>query len=597
MSPSSSSHEKATTSVLSNTNKNKLKPKDFIDESEKNGNSSMIKSRNSTVVAAKNDLFKSKSHITTMEDHQQDIETESINETLKGRKKTKVKVKAKSKDDVIKIEQQEKEEKSAKKTMLKDPVKKKSGTTLEDLMAQSHPKIKPVTEWKVPLAGPKTNSNINSNTNTNITTRRNSLGAAEFAKSTKDELQEKSKSEHFQRGVKAKKKINRQSSDSDLKRKAKSKGQSQTTTRASSEDINTMSLDDYLPGSNTTTTASNLSDTQTVYTEPLSGTSGPSTRRVLRSRHRSSDVASTDMECASSSVHSCRSTDSKKKRSMSRTSARGKKRGDSERKESKKFQTSSSSSMCSMDSSFASVASYTVDETLNKSLNKTLMNIKDNGASLREKKLEARLQDEEERNDILARKVSELEKKLIDLQAENEVIHAKMRRTQFDTDRLLAEKNKEINELSDTVDRILEAERKIDTPRGTLTSNETRLENELMQANIKVAKMEQSLSDLHEQNAQLNAEISCLRNNTSHNKPSAMKVVDQSLQKQIVELQEKLKFKDETIEHLMDQLKQSKQSKMSVDRSVHSRIPDMDRSGHGLISSLADTMSKFSTRR
>lgn len=208
----------------------------------------------------------------------------------------------------------------------------------------------------------------------------------------------------------------------------------------------------------------------------------------------------------------------------------------------------------------------------------------DQDRSLREMELDEMLQLEKHRSDDLARKVAALEKKICDLQSENERVNAKMRREQRDTERTMLEKDKEIYELSDAVNRILEAERSFDAPRGGAARalhssiNQYRLEAELEQANAKLATTEKCLSDVRQDNNRLSAEIECYRYNS---KSPAMQAVEAFLQIENARLQEQLRFKDESIGHLMEQLRKIKQAQPSIDGSLQPRVTsDMDTSGH-----------------
>eukprot|EP00339_Tiarina_fusa_P009910 CAMPEP_0117078914 /NCGR_PEP_ID=MMETSP0472-20121206/55651_1 /TAXON_ID=693140 ORGANISM="Tiarina fusus, Strain LIS" /NCGR_SAMPLE_ID=MMETSP0472 /ASSEMBLY_ACC=CAM_ASM_000603 /LENGTH=441 /DNA_ID=CAMNT_0004805873 /DNA_START=143 /DNA_END=1463 /DNA_ORIENTATION=+ len=180
--------------------------------------------------------------------------------------------------------------------------------------------------------------------------------------------------------------------------------------------------------------------------------------------------------------------------------------------------------------------------------------------SVRETRMDERLQKEEEKNDELSRKVGELERQIQDLKFDNDQVNRKLRK-QRDAEREIAEKNKEINELSDTVDRILEAERKVEgygfggSGASKSSATEERLREELRLANAKVQTLEKCLSDKQEETQKIQMELSCYRDSS---KSSAVKTVEASLQKENADLQEKIKFKDETIEHLMDQLKNMK---------------------------------------
>jgi len=221
--------------------------------------------------------------------------------------------------------------------------------------------------------------------------------------------------------------------------------------------------------------------------------------------------------------------------------------------------------------------------------------------SVRETRMDERLQKEEEKNDELSRKVGELERQIQDLKFDNDQVNRKLRNNQRDAEREIAEKNKEINELSDTVDRILEAERKVEgygfggSGASKSSATEERLREELRLANAKVQTLEKCLSDKQEETQKIQMELSCYRDSS---KSSAVKTVEASLQKENADLQEKIKFKDETIEHLMDQLKNMKSGggagSGGAKSAVQARVADMDRSGHGMMGGFADTFNRFS---
>ena len=141
--------------------------------------------------------------------------------------------------------------------------------------------------------------------------------------------------------------------------------------------------------------------------------------------------------------------------------------------------------------------------------------------------------------------------------------------------------------MSETVDRILEAERSAGNVGGGTT---VRLEREMKQLKFKNESLERIVSAKADENERLATELSCYKDSR---KSKSMMTVDSGLVKENADLKDKMKFKDETIDHLMEQLKQMKLNNSKIDGSSRVRVPsEMDRSGHGLVNSIANRMNR-----
>ena len=156
--------------------------------------------------------------------------------------------------------------------------------------------------------------------------------------------------------------------------------------------------------------------------------------------------------------------------------------------------------------------------------------------------LEKRKGNQEEAEDA-KKKVEELQAQLKAmerqnhaLQTVNDNLQSKLRIQKLDSDRLLEERDKEIKELNETVDKIM-----VDGSRSG-------------SSNSLVAAIEKDLATIKEQKNQIEIKL---------------KVANDKLAKNDKEWESKMKFKDETIDHLMQQLKKVKQKDSSIDGSEH----------------------------
>lgn len=202
---------------------------------------------------------------------------------------------------------------------------------------------------------------------------------------------------------------------------------------------------------------------------------------------------------------------------------------------------------------------------------------------MREYELEEKLKEARNEN-------AKLQKEVQDLKEDNEYVNRRLSRYQSETERTIEAKDKELNELNETVDRILHAEQKVQISGGSMT--ETRLQSEVDESKAKIARLEKCLADQRSEFQNLSADIQALRGGKKNGNLHRSSMKDTS---EVEELKQQLKSKDETIEFLMEQLKALKlAASANSPRSGHRRTSNMDRSGHGMVNRFSDTINKWS---
>lgn len=149
------------------------------------------------------------------------------------------------------------------------------------------------------------------------------------------------------------------------------------------------------------------------------------------------------------------------------------------------------------------------------------------------KKLTEKLEEEQQKNELLKMAMAKLKKELLEAKSSQEELDRKMRQERRDNERTMKAKNKEIAELSETVDRILEKER-ADSSFHTASEKEEALE-----------KAQKELEMFKASGAQSSAELQAAQANW---------------QRERDDLNQKVKERDETIQHLLEQLKDLKVS-------------------------------------
>ena len=135
--------------------------------------------------------------------------------------------------------------------------------------------------------------------------------------------------------------------------------------------------------------------------------------------------------------------------------------------------------------------------------------------------------------------ISNLEEKVKTLQTENERLQSKLRQEKLESGRIIAQLEKDIEELNVTVDQIMEMDQQ-----NMAIGNKQDLS--------KVSRMQQELQDANAKNSQLTIELTMIKQMNSE-KEEQLKGVD-DLQEQLEKLKAKDKEKEETIAHLMEQL-------------------------------------------
>lgn len=182
-------------------------------------------------------------------------------------------------------------------------------------------------------------------------------------------------------------------------------------------------------------------------------------------------------------------------------------------------------------------------------------------------RLQSQVKGEMGANIQLLEKLKDLDARLRELQSENSSLHSKLRQERLEKERIVESKNKEISDLSETVDRILDTERQ-NQQTSSLTKNSSgyrdhveKLKSELEMSKCKITALEKRL----EMNYQESSKIA------QHNSKRDVKKADRDLQKENDSLLKKMKLKDESIEHLMKEMQRLKSKGNEIDGSEHGR--------------------------
>lgn len=174
-------------------------------------------------------------------------------------------------------------------------------------------------------------------------------------------------------------------------------------------------------------------------------------------------------------------------------------------------------------------------------------------------RLQSQVKGEMGANIQLLEKLKDLDARLRELQSENSSLHSKLRQERLEKERIVESKNKEISDLSETVDRILDTERQ-NSGGSSYRDHVEKLKSELEMSKCKITALEKRL----EMNYQ---ESSKLQNNSKRD----VKKADRDLQKENDSLLKKMKLKDESIEHLMKEMQRLKNKGNEIDGSEHGR--------------------------
>ena len=130
---------------------------------------------------------------------------------------------------------------------------------------------------------------------------------------------------------------------------------------------------------------------------------------------------------------------------------------------------------------------------------------------------------------------------------------------------MLQEKNKELADLGDTVDRIIEADNSNDHTTNSNTS--------WLWAKSQIKALEGKVSKLEQTNEKLEQDVLKYKTQAQRTLPTGAspRNSQRKTSDNTEELQAKLKSKDETISHLMDQLKKLKLGSLDSPGSHHQR--------------------------
>ena len=162
------------------------------------------------------------------------------------------------------------------------------------------------------------------------------------------------------------------------------------------------------------------------------------------------------------------------------------------------------------------------------------------------------MEQQSEENLDLKVQLSKLQSKLELMESSHMHLKDAHRHLKRSYDRQIDSKNEEIKQLGETVDKILDRERK--NPLGT-----SKIEN------LKVTSgSENNVSEIEKANAHLKEQLRCYESNGGTSRETL-------LQRENGDLREKLTAKDDTIAHLMQELKTMKQKGYEIDGSSHYR--------------------------
>jgi len=172
------------------------------------------------------------------------------------------------------------------------------------------------------------------------------------------------------------------------------------------------------------------------------------------------------------------------------------------------------------------------------------------------KKMAEQVEEEQLKNEDLRLAMAKLEKELAGAKSNQEELERKMRKERRENERTLTEKNKEIAELSETVDRILEAERGVDKTLGGGPSG-VRLEEELKQLQVQEKILLKTVTEREEALEKAEKELKEFKENGKQS-TAELQAAQETWKREKDELEKTVKDRDETIAHLFEQLKDLK---------------------------------------
>jgi hypothetical protein len=174
----------------------------------------------------------------------------------------------------------------------------------------------------------------------------------------------------------------------------------------------------------------------------------------------------------------------------------------------------------------------------------------------------------------------ELEERIETLERDLTELQTKLKRERREHEQILFEKEKELKGLDESLEQFMEADRSKNGGVGGVTDR--KIQNELTQSKAALRVAEGQLSKLQTEISHKDLELRTLKG-----KRSSLQTITKAdsdsihVRKENEELNEKLKFKDETIDHLMEQLKTLKLSGSSdMKRRMSGKLePETDDSG------------------
>lgn len=184
--------------------------------------------------------------------------------------------------------------------------------------------------------------------------------------------------------------------------------------------------------------------------------------------------------------------------------------------------------------------------------------------SRKELRLQSQLESAETEMASLLQKVEDLETNLNGANLENDSVQKKLRLQKFEFDKVFREQEKQVTDLNETIEYIVQ-----DGGGGSNMDVEKRLNDELLASQAEVNTLRKQSAALEEANTKMSIELQCFKDFSKMVADNTGLVGKLSQENQ--ELKTSNIFKDETIHHLMEQLKDLKLKQSKFDGSTQPR--------------------------